>query len=201
MKKFITSVIAFLLPVISLAATGSLTFTAPTTRVDGSTLSPTQIAGYEITCSAWTPAGGVRAACPAGMVSPTALSANATSGSLTFNVPASGGRACLTLVTIDSAGVRSAPSSEGCKTFAAVAPNPPTNVTVAVVIGINMAPVLSIASTGGRGATILGFVPVGLACSGAPVFTYRGKTWRRTTGLPVLWWASQPTNSAAVPCS
>jgi hypothetical protein len=185
---------------LAAAATGQLTFTPPTTRVDGSALSASEIAGYDVQCSRWT-ATGAPASTTCTQFAGITLPAGATGGTLAGTVPATGGQACFQVRTRDTAGQVSAWSAEGCKTFGAVAPNPPTNVVVAVVIGINMAPVVSVTATGQRGTTMLGFVPIGLECQGAPTFTYRGKQWRKVTTLPVKWWASAPTQSAAVPCS
>jgi hypothetical protein len=79
-------------------------------------------------------------------------------------------------------------------------PPPPVAVVAPVVAGQNMAPVFGITGTNTRGTTVLGFVPVGRACTGPVVYTYRGQGYRRFTSADALWWQSTPTTAAAVAC-
>jgi hypothetical protein len=79
-------------------------------------------------------------------------------------------------------------------------PPPPVAVVAPVVAGQNMAPVFGITGTNTRGTTVLGFVPVGRACTGPVVYTYRGQGYRRFTSADALWWGSTPTTAAAVAC-
>lgn len=92
------------------------------------------------------------------------------------------------------------PGSAPTGACVAIPPPPVTPVVVAVVPGLNMAPVFGITSTNARGSTVLGFVPVGKPCSGSVVYTYRGKGYRRVANADVLWWQSTPTTAAAVAC-
>ena len=68
-------------------------------------------------------------------------------------------------------------------------PNPPTLSVVAVVAGLNMSPVYKILPDGTRSQIVSGFVPVGTACSGPIVFSYRNKPYRKVPNSVVRWWS------------
>lgn len=76
----------------------------------------------------------------------------------------------------------------------------PTPVVVPVVAGLSHSPVFGISGTGTRGTTVLGFVAAGKPCTGAVVYSYRGRSYRRVASADVIWWASTPTSNAAVAC-
>lgn len=72
---------------------------------------------------------------------------------------------------------------------------------IAVVPGMNLAPLYRIGANGARGEAVLGFIPVGSDCGGPVVFTYRGVPYRRPLDWSLArWWATTPTTSAAAPC-
>jgi len=102
--------------------------------------------------------------------------------------PANGGLACPSLNQTRTVSVTCTP------------PPVPTVTVTAVVPGLNMAPIFGITSAGGRGATVLGFVPVGRACVGPVVYRYRNADYRRFNAADAVWWASTATNNAAVAC-
>jgi len=81
-------------------------------------------------------------------------------------------------------------------------PNPPTDVrvTVAVVAGLNMAPVFKLTSTGKRSAEAAGFIPVGETCTGNVLFTYRSASYRKVDAPAVSWWGVVPGDAVAAPC-
>lgn len=198
MRRITGLLVGLLLSVSALAASGNLSFTRPTSRADGSPLAASEIASYQISCS-YTPTGGVAAACSG--LSPSSLAGSATGGTVTFNANANG-RACFSLVTVDTAGRRSAPSAQACKDIAIAVPNPPGNVTVAVVIGLNMAPVFKLTSTGKRSPEAAGFIAVNEPCSGNVLFYYRNNGYRRVDSSGVLWWGGiVPSTSVAAPCA
>jgi hypothetical protein len=87
----------------------------------------------------------------------------------------------------------SSPPAGACTT-------PVVPVVVAIVPGLNMSPVFGITSTGTRGTTVLGFVPVGKPCTGSIVYSYRGQSYRRFTSTDAVWWQSTATANAAVAC-
>jgi hypothetical protein len=98
--------------------TDTLTWTAPTTRIDGSAFTAADVERY--TVSWGTKVGGPY----------TSGTQNATG--LTATVQRSGtglGTRCYIVTVTDKAGLTSAPSAEACKTVTA-APNPPTNLKV-----------------------------------------------------------------------
>lgn len=197
MRPMIALLLGFLLSTTSLAETGALSFTRPTSYVDGTALPPASITGYEAKCTSFAPSGGVSGPCT---YTPLIIPGTALNGVMTLTIPVVGGSACFTLETL-TAVARSAPTNSVCKVFSAVPPNPPTNVTVAVVIGINVVPAYTILSSGARSSAVAGFVQVGVPCVGDAVFTYRGKSWRRVAQTDVAWWRTTPTVNVAAPCA
>jgi hypothetical protein len=97
------------------ARTATITFTAPTTRTDGSTI--TGALSYEV----WQGLkGGTKA---------KASTVNATSTTINITTGLQGGREyCWHIVAVE-AGVASAPSNEACKAFEQ---SPPNTVTITV---------------------------------------------------------------------
>ena len=81
-----------------------------------------------------------------------------------------------------------------------VTPPPTGPLVVAVVTGQNMAPVYRINVNGSRGDIVIGFVPVGTACLGPVVYTYRSNGYRRIEPGKVRWWGTASTTNAAAPC-
>ncbi len=197
MKKLIAVLLFLPFAAIAQAATGVLSFTPPTQYSDGSPLPAAAITGYDVQCSKWTPTGGVAATCT--QFPAATLAGNATGGTLTGTVPATGGAACFQVRTKTASGA-GAWSAEACKTFAPLVPNPPSNVTVAVVIGINMAPVYKVTSTGKRSADPAGFIAVNESCTGNVLFTYRGQSFRKVDFAKVQFWATVPDANVAAPC-
>ena len=80
-------------------------------------------------------------------------------------------------------------------------PPPPVAVVAPWWRAENMAPVFGISGSNTRGTTVLGFVPVGKACTGPVVYSYRSQGYRRVASADVVWWASTPTTAAAVACN
>lgn len=101
-------------------------------------------------------------------------------------------------VTATVAGIESARPTP--QAYAPV-PNPPSFTVTAVVAGLNMNPVYRVNVDGTRGATLLGFVPVGTPCSGTSVYSYRGKRYFRVPQDAVKWEQTTPTANVAAACS
>lgn len=179
------------------AATGGLSYSPPTTYEDDTPLPASAIAGYNVRCASFTPTGGSAGTCPT--IAPTSLPGNATGGTITLTIPGTGGVACFQVQTVATNGAVSPWSNQACKTFAPLTPNPPSNVTVAVVIGINMAPVYSVTSTG-KMSTLMGFADLGAPCDEAELFTYRGLSFHEVAREHVRWWGSTKLRVAA-PCA
>jgi hypothetical protein len=93
----------------------------------------------------------------------------------------------------------SAWTNDACKVFPALVPNPPSGVTVAVVIDFNISPVYSVASNNTLG-TFMGFAQPGTPCYGEVLTTYRGATFREVQKDDVKLWAKTASRLAA-PCS
>lgn len=105
------------------------------------------------------------------------------------------------VVTAWNAGGESAASAPATANVPVPPPLPPTGLSVtAVVAGLNMSPAYRINADGTRGTTVLGFVPTGTTCAGAPVYTYRGVTYARVDPTKVKWWGTSPTPNVAAPC-
>lgn len=130
MRQITGLLVGLLLSVSAIAATGTLSFTRPTTYADGSALPASAIASYTVSCS-YTPTGGSAAACVG--LTPATLPGSAIGGALTFTVTTNG-QACFTLQTVDTGGRTSVPSNAACKAIILPNPGPPTDVTVAFTI-------------------------------------------------------------------
>ena len=198
--KILAALLA-LLSTVATAATATLTFIPPTQFEDGTIMPLGTITGYEAQCVSWsatTPAQP--GACP--QFANITLPAAATGGVMTGTIPATGGQACFQVRTVAGAGVFSVWSAAACKTFAALVPKPPTGLTIAVVIGINVAPLFSYSAVNNlRGSAMVGFAPVGAECVGSALFTYRGKGYKQLAdGVPIQWWSSAARSNVAAPC-
>lgn len=205
MRKFFLSLL--FLPLTALAVTQQFDWTTPTARVDGSALSASQVAGYEIACVGWKPTGGVRGACTQ---FPTFFSAGAGGVAvvITGTIPASGGTAYWTVRTKDTDGLFSNPTPEVSKVFPNTSPpNPPSNVTVAAITGSTFTPAYkySVSSVGvaTRSTTLAGLVPLGSPCQPVTLFTYRAKPYKQVLQSAVLWESNgvAPSVLVAAACS
>lgn len=203
---FIVGFILGMFAGVKTADAATLSYTAPTTYTDGSPLPASAITGYEFRCGAGTTAGVV--------CTPLSLPGTATGGTMAITGPGTGFTACVEGATrVATVAGQSYPvppwsgpglgaySAPVCKTFPPLQPNPPGNVTIAVVIGINMAPVYKLTSTGKRSADPAGFVALDLPCSGNVRFTYRGHSYRAVDAAAVKWWGDiVPSTNIAAPC-
>lgn len=118
------------------AATGtaSLTFTRPSTYIDGSALAASDITGYAVECT-FTPTGGVVAPCT---MTGATLPGTAQSGAVTLTYPAKGGQACFVLKTLVGSTSSAGTQPPACKTFAPIPPSDPTNLTVTIALVMNV---------------------------------------------------------------
>lgn len=172
--------------VVGTAHAGSvaLTWIAPTTNIDN-----TPIVGA-ITYRVF---GGVQA-------QTKTLLATVTGTSYTHTSAPNGTTYCYVVRAVVG-GVESADSNERCTTIPASVPNPPTNLVIGVVTGLNMSPVYRIMENGQRGTTVIGFVPIGSQCYGDTKFTYRGRGYKKVEQSKVVWWGTSATPYAAAACS
>jgi hypothetical protein len=189
MKKLLL-LIALLLPLQALAGSATATWTHPTTNTDGSALPLAQITSTRVE---WGSCAGAAFGAKAGEVVVPAPAATITIN----NLPA--GTTCFRAFSLAN-GNESAASSVGVKIIPQPTPNPPTFTAIAVVAGANMAPAYKILADGSRSSVLAGFVPIGRACSGNVVFTYRGASFRKVAAADVMWWATTPTASVAAAC-
>jgi hypothetical protein len=179
----------------------TVSWAAPTTNTDGTPL--TNLAGFKV-YHALTSAG-VATAVPTVINSPTTTTFSATGlavgthfyGATAFNTL--GAESALSNIgskAITSAGLSGAASAT--VTVGSV-PSPPSNLTIAVIVGSNYQPVYRPFFDPMRSfaPVLVGLVPVGTQCYGPVVFKYRGATFRRIPSTKVLWWSSPILNVAA----
>lgn len=147
----VTAIAVLILCVVGVATAAtsptSITFTRPTTYIDGSPLAASSITSYTISCD-WTSTGATTSQpCT---LSTTTIPGQSTTGTLTLTYPASGGSACFTLRTNVGSVQSIASSPAACKTLDAIAPNPPSNVTVTVSVALQLSsasPITVVAAT------------------------------------------------------
>lgn len=195
----LAAVLALLsLPATVNADTGTISYTPPTAYTNGTALPASQISGFDAQCISFTPTGGTSGTCS---FTPASVAGTATSITITVNVPSSGGSACFQVRAKTTNGqVSSWADGDKCKVFTPLVPNPPGNVTVAVVVTINVVPAYKILADGTRSQAVAGFVPLGKPCVGSIVFIYRGKPYRRVAQADVKWWATAPAANVAAAC-
>lgn len=172
------------------AAVVTASWTHPTSRTDGSALPLSAITATRVehgTCNG--SAFGVRNG-------EIIVPAPATSAQ--FNLPS--GTHCIRAFT-QAGSLESAPSAVVVHVVPVAPPNPPV-LTVAQVAGMNDVAVYKFAATtNSRSTAVAGFAPVGVACVGDQVFTYRGQSYRRVSRNDVKWWGVTPSDNVAAPCA
>lgn len=184
MRKLFLSLLV--LPLTAHAGSARLSWIPPTQNTDGSAITGA------ITYSIY---GAVQGA-------PKVLIASGISGTSYTHTAATNGTTFCYTATATVAGQESAQSAEACKAIPPAVPNPPTNLVIGVVTGLNMSPVYRINADGTRGSAVLGFVQVNAECAGPVVYTYRGRPYRRLADFAqVRWWNTTPTTSAAAACT
>lgn len=184
------------IPALAQAASVNVSWTNPTQNTDGTTIPATGAGSITGTLIEWGTCSGTAFATKVGE---QFVLAPAT----TYRVDGLAvGTHCFRALTRNTFGQQSAASNVATRVINAPIPNPPTINTVAVVAGINMAPLYRINADGSRGSVVLGFMPTGKACDGPVVYRYRGQNYHRPKDFTtVKWWGSSPTTSAAAPCA
>jgi hypothetical protein len=203
------------------AASGSQTLTAITANT---TFTLTCSGGTTPATVSWTPPTQNENGTPlTNLASYKLFVANSAAGvpgatPTTFDAPASSyvvnglavGTWYFGVKAVNSAGVESVMSNVASKAITAISasasadvtvtprPNPPTNVTVAVVDGLNMAPVYSVTATNKLSA-LMGFADLGAPCGDVVLVRYRGHDFREVARADVKWWGST-TLRVAAPC-
>lgn len=138
MKKLLLTLLGALCIAPAFAATSpyTLTWTRPTTYVDGSALPASAITGFRTQCTL-TPTGGTATPCT---FTPTGYAGSVLTGTGTLTYPPQGGRACFAIV-VDVGSLSSDPSEIGpnsCLTLAPIRPSPPGPVTVTITVAVNI---------------------------------------------------------------
>ena len=199
-SKILISVTAALAAALFLLLSGAahagdlaVRWTPPTTNTDGSAIPASGAGSLTGTRIEWGTCSGTAFGTSIGS---TIVAAPASSYTITGVEP---GTYCVRAFARNTYGGESVASNVSSKLVPAPVPNPPTITTVAVVAGMQQTPVYSITSAG-KLSTLMGFIDVGKACSGAAVLTYRGNTFHEVTRSDVKWWGST-TLRVAAPCA
>lgn len=171
------------------AGTVNLSWTLPSAYTDGSPLAPADIREVRVYGAQQGTTKVLLATLPG---TATAHTRTNVTGGQTH---------CYELTVVAVNGQESAHTNEVCRAIPLPVPNPPTVVTVAVVAGIDVVPAFKILADGSRSTAVAGFVPVGTACAGEPVFSYRSRTYRRVAADAVRWWQTARTDQVAAPCA
>jgi hypothetical protein len=175
----------------------TVSWTPPTQNENGTPL--TNLSSYKVFAA--NAAAGVPSATPTTVTAPASsyVVSGLSAGTWYFGVKA-----------VNSAGVESVMSNIASKAITAISasasaavtvtprPNPPTNVTVAVVTGLNMAPVYSVTAKNKLSA-LMGFADLGTPCGDVVLARYRGHDFREVARADVHWWGST-TLRVAAPC-
>jgi hypothetical protein len=183
-------------PSIAQAASINASWNNPTQNTDGTSIPASGPGSITGTLVEWGTCAGTAFGTKAGE---QFVASPATSVRIDNLAPATH---CVRAFSRNTFGQQSAASNVLARTITAPVPNPPTLTTVAVVAGLNMAPLYRINADGSRGSALLGFMPTGEACDGPVVYRYRGADYRRPKDFStVKWWGTAPTTSAAAPCA
>jgi hypothetical protein len=177
----------------ALAADINISWVNPTANTDGSAIPSSGAGSLSGTRVEWGSCSGTAFGTALGE---RIVAAPATSTVVTGLSPAT---YCARAFARNTYGVESLASNVASRVVSAPVPQPPTIVAIAVVAGLSHAPVYSITGAG-KLSTLMGFVPVGKACSSTAVLTYRGTTFYEVARSDVQWWGST-TLRVAAPCA
>lgn len=197
----ITAVTTYSLLCVSDKGEAKLTWERPTTRTDGSALPADQLASFRLYVAGTN-------------VSPAAPTETIAGNLLAWTHYAAPGARFFWLSAVDSAGRESLKTGSVTTTVQAynaaasasatpiAPPSPPLNlqIVVPVVAGANMAPVFKLRADGTRQEQVAGYAPIGLSCTGAVKFTYRGDRYREVDPAHVQWWDVRPSERVYAPC-
>lgn len=196
MKRLLVTLFILSAPAYGQGANVTAQWTNPTQNVDGSTIPASGPGSLTSTRLEWGTCSGTAFGT---RIAEQIVAAPATSFTITNLGP---GTYCFRAFSRNTFGQESAPSGVVQRVIAPPVPNPPTLTTVAVVAGLNMAPLYRINADGSRGAVVVGFIPVGSECSGPVVYRYRDRNYHRPSDLTeIKWWATSPTSNVAAPCA
>lgn len=105
------------------------------------------------------------------------------------------GNHCLYMTAYTSDGQESVPTPT-LQHQVLAPPEPPTGVEIT----LSSAPAFTFDSQNRKSPNVAGFVPVGTACSGSIIFSYRGDPYRRVSANDVTWWNTAQQWRVAAPC-
>lgn len=188
MNRILASLLLFVLSLPVFAGTASLTWTAPTTRTDGSALSGAVT--YKV----------YRGTSAAAVASATTPIGTAT-GTTYTDASAPSGTQFYAVATVDASGAESVKSNAVSVVIPVAPPSPPTGLTVvAVIAGTNFSPVYRIDERGGPLERAAGLIEAGATCTGPVLFKRDGQPYRRVTARDVDVWFSNANGRLAAAC-
>lgn len=188
MRKILAFLVLSLASLSALAGTANLSWTAPTTRTDGSAL--TGAVTYKV----------YRGTSAAAVGSATTALATVTAGTTYTDASAPAGTQFYAVSAVDSGGLESAKTAAVSVVIPSAPPSPPTGLSVvAVIAGTNLSPVFRLDDKGRR-QQFAGLIEAGATCTGPVLFTYRGDSYRRIASKDVDVWYSRPTSRVAAAC-
>ena len=127
MKHLLVALLA-LFPVFALGATATINWNAPTVATDGTALTGQQaITSYQV----WVSTSSISST----TTTPATATITGTATTTTQTVTASPGATIFARVKACNSAGCSDMSAEASKTLPVTVPNPPTNVTVTIVVG------------------------------------------------------------------
>lgn len=182
--------IALLLCVcVAYAGTANLTWTAPTTRTDGSAL--TGAVTYKV----------YRGSSAAAVASSTTALATVSAGTAYTDTTAPAGTQFYAVSTVDSAGVEGPKANAVSVVIPVAPPSPPTGLTVvAVIAGTNFSPVFRFDERGGPLPRAAGLIEAGATCTGPVLFKRDGHAYRRVSAKDVDVWFANENGRLAAAC-
>lgn len=166
------------------AGTANLSWTAPTTRTDGSAL--TGAVSYKV----------YRGASASSL---SLLTTVTTVGYTDTAAPA--GTVFYAVSAVDSAGLESAKTAALSVVIPVAPPSPPTGLSVvAVIAGTNFSPVYRFDERGGPLERAAGLIEAGATCTGPVLFKRDGYNYRRIAARDVDVWFANRNGRLAAAC-
>lgn len=196
MKQFIA--IFALLPALAVAGSATVSWSLPTLNDDGSTIAATGTTSLASTRVEYFQCASAASTWPA---SPAQVTVAVPGTSATIPALTEGLLYCFRARVATVGGVFSLYSNVATKLIPVPTPNPPTNLTVAVILGSLQSPVYGVLADNSRSSVVYGLIDAGKPCGATALFTYRSRTWREVAKGDVLKWSGVTLPSrVAAPC-
>lgn len=193
MRKILV-LVGLLLSTIANAASLNVSWSNPSSNVDGSAIPASGPGSLTGTRVEYGSCNGSAFGVASGQQIVLAPASNASFPNI------GPGSYCVRAFAQNTFGSESAASNVASKIVPAPVPNPPVLV-VATVAGVDQPAVFLLTASNTRSSTVAGFADVGTECLGPELFRYRTVGYRRVDPANVHWWKTTPTQNAAAPCA